>query len=411
MDRVEQMVGDIPPISRAWLASIVIVSVASSNGIVDIVKLVFIPNKISAEPWRLVTLFCYFGPLLFTLVQNLLSISRSVSTLEGGYVFDQEYLPRHLTRDLDDELKIRLKAVVELKKMNDFAYFATQVAASIVVASAAIYTIFKYSGTSLLFLGPILERSLFYIWCKTSPEGVLLILGIPVRAKYALWITQLLYGILSRDFVDVNKAFRIGFLHGLRSLATCEFIAELAVVFIVGHFWWFVRYFLAGELYHELKSELRKVWTMAYERAFQLKNVPGFALRRAVLSILTPPWYYLICRQLKVEQTIREATRDAQVRNAEHAEQIESSREVDNAFAGVFAATESDRGENIRSRETDFTGVNGEERGSNGSEDQEGIAANSENLESSGTSEPIETDIIGNITSDSVATGSEARGN
>lgn len=332
MDRVEQMVGVIPPISRAWLASIAVASVVTSNGIVERVKLVFIPNKISAEPWRLVSLFCYFGPLLFSLVQYLLQISRSVSALEGAYVFDAEMLPKYLTRDLDLELGLRLKTAVELNRTIDFAYFATQIAASIVVASAAIYTVFNFSGTSLIFLGPILERSLLYLWCKISPEDMLLVLGLPVRAKYVVWLTLLLHGILSEDFVVVTGAFRLNFLHGLWTLLTCEFVAEMVVVFTVAHFWWFVRYFLAGDLYHELKTESRRAWVEAYKKNSRSRSqdMPGFALRRSVLTLVSPPWYWVICRQLQAQQAIRQAAATEAIQNAQTSEGVPDDANPEN---------------------------------------------------------------------------------
>lgn len=334
MDRVEQMIVDIPPFARAWLASIVVLSVATSNGIVEPIKLIFIPNKIMKEPWRLVTLFCYFGPLSFALVQNLLLISRSTSSLEGAYMYDAGMIPEHLTRSLDLELSVRLKMKVEKYKMIDFAYFIFQIAASIIMAASATYTLLGFAGTSLVFPAPILERSLLYIWCKTSPEGELIILGFPVKAKYALWVTQLLYGLLSEDFIRITVAFRSGLRRGMWTLLTCDSTVELMVVFLVAHFWWYVRYFLLGDLYNENKTVARRARAQAYKKITLVEvgdswsNSLRLMLPCTVLALVTPPWYWVICGQLRAQQVAREA-RANEVGNVGGEDELEGGVELE----------------------------------------------------------------------------------
>lgn len=299
------MFGNIPPFARAWLASIAVVSVATSNGIIDPLKVVFIPSKVADEPWRLVLLFCYFGPVSLALVQNLLLISRSASSLEGAYIYNTGMMPKTLTERLEEPQRDQLRQLVEDNRTIDFAYLAIQMAASIVVASSAMYVLLGFSGTSLIFLGPILERSLLYIWCKNAPEAEQVVLGFPIRAKYALWLTQVLYGLLSEDFIPVTKAFRYGFMYGLRQLLTCEFIVELVVVFLVAHFWWYTRFFLLDDLYNETKTNTRKSATEAYAKVWPagVSSLLKVGLPRLLQKLVTPPWYFVVCTRLYAQQT------------------------------------------------------------------------------------------------------------
>lgn len=293
------MVGNIPPILRTWLAAIVVASVATSNSIVEPIRVVFVPSKVMEEPWRLITLFCYFGPMSFSLIQNVLLIAHSTSALESAYIYDSAMIPDLWHQGFGPEQERNLKIAVEKYKMADFAYFAAQVAASIVVASTAIYTLLGFSGTNLIFLGPIFERCLLYIWCRTTPEGQLVVLGFPVKSKHAVYVTQALYGLLSEDFRLVAADFRLSFSEGLHTLVTCEFVVGLVVVFCVGHFWWFLRFFVAGEMYNEGKTEMRRKAAAAYANVSTETNWIG----HAASVLITPPWYWLLCMKLRRQQT------------------------------------------------------------------------------------------------------------
>lgn len=305
MERFEDMVRQIPPISRTWIASVVVVSGLTTNNIVPQVKVVFIPNRISEEPWRIFTLFCYFGPLSLALILVLFQIRDSTSALEGGYSNDESILLGQLTAGLDSELIADLKSTFEENRMVDFAYFLFQIATTILVAVTVVYTHFSFTGTSLVFLGPILHNTLLYIWCKTYPQGNLMLLQLPIRAKYAFWTIQLIYMVISDDFLDVIDAYKRGFIQGLHQLLTSQIMVGQVVVVLVAHFWWFMRYFIVENMYNDTKTKTRKDWKEAYEAVAPGTSTRSF-VHRAAQVVVTPPWYWFISRKIRGQQRIRE---------------------------------------------------------------------------------------------------------
>lgn len=309
MERFEQMVRQIPPISRTWIALVLVVSGITTNDIVPHVKVVFIPSRIREEPWRIFTLFCYFGPLSLPLVLVLFQIRDSTSALEGGYINEESMLPARLTAGFDAELVEHLKTKFQENRMVDFAYFLFQIAVTILVAVTIVYRHFNFTGASLVFLGPILHNSLMYIWCKTYPESNLMLLQLPIRAKYAYWSVQLIYIVVSEDFLSVIGAYKHGFVTGLYVLLTSLIIVSQVVVVAVAHFWWFLRYFIVETMYNDTKTDTRRDWKRAYD-----SFAPGVSTRSVVRAIaqvvVTPPWYWMISKKFRGEQRVREIARE-----------------------------------------------------------------------------------------------------
>lgn len=322
MDTFEQMVRQIPPISRTWIALVLVVSGLTTNNYVPHVKVLFIPDRIREEPWRIFTLFCYFGPLSLLLVLVLIQIKDSTSALEGGYISEESMIPARLTVGFDAELVEHLKTKFQDNRMVDFAYFLFQIAATILVTVTIVYRHFNFTGASLVFLGPILHNSLMYIWCKTYPESNLMLLQIPIRAKYAYWSVQLIYMVISDDFLAVIAAYKQGFLKGLYVLLTSLIIVSQVVVVLVAHFWWFLRYFIVETMYNDTKSDTRRDWKKAYD-----SFAPGVSTRSVVRAIaqvvVTPPWYWTISWELLGQQRVREIARE------EASEEADANNEAD----------------------------------------------------------------------------------
>lgn len=295
----------MPPISRGWIGIIVGVAALVTNKMVAPSKLMFLPNKVAAEPWRIFTLFCYFGELLFNLVVYLFLISKSFGALEGSYVLDIGMFPRKLVAGLNEQLRAELVAIIEKNKGIDFAYFVMQIAVSVIAAVTFIFYGFGISGPELVYLGPILERLLLYIWCKIYPEQDFFMFAFHVRAKYAPWVVATLVWIFSQDYLDAIAAFSKSFVQGIFSVLRLGLFLLAFVWFSVGHTWWFVRYFLLGDVYNEELTETRKSWQAAYDKydgvdpqRKGLRDLYQFFL----LTLVIPPWYWVVAQNLHSQQ-------------------------------------------------------------------------------------------------------------
>lgn len=304
MDRVIQMVRQIPPISRSWLALAIVVSILNSNNILPTLKFMFLPGRIGVEPWRILVLFCYFGPLSLLLIIHLINIRDAMSALESGFINDESVLPEWMTTDLDELLRDQLNAQFERHRVRDFAYFLGQMATTITLEVYIIYRLFGYTGPSLVFLGPILHDSIVYTWGKTYPEAEMFLLLVPLRAKYTYWMLEFIHFLISPDFFDVVRAYKVGFLMGLYKLFTYPSTVKVMVVVLVAHFWWFMRSFITESMYNDTKTASRRNWKNAYNEI-----APGMSTRnvycRIVQVVLTPPWYWLISRSIRSQQRIR----------------------------------------------------------------------------------------------------------
>lgn len=303
MDRIP-VFGNIPPISRAWLAAMFVLAAVTTNNIVPLAKLVFIPKKIAAEPWRLVLLFCYFGGLSLILLQHALLISRTTSQLENAFTLDLSCVPLRYVARLPPALRARLRAAMAENRTADYAYFLALVAASIV--GLVYVTIWLDSfNVALVYLGPVLEAVLMYVYCRNSPEADMVILGFLCKAKYCPFIMLALKFLLSDDYTEFVASVRHdGVVRSLSWLLHSSFAVETVFVYLAGHTWWFVRFFCMENLYNEHRTDTRAAWADAYA-AVAVDDAPWWLNVARVVTL--PVWYHWTIWQLLREG---EAPRD-----------------------------------------------------------------------------------------------------
>lgn len=288
-----------PPISRAWVIAMTVLAALTTNDIVPLEKLVLIPKKLSTEPWRLVSLFFYFGPLSLWLLQHALLIVRTTGPLEMAYHLGLSSVPSRTVAKLTAQLRQHLAAAMAANKMADFAYFMVLVAASILALVMASIYVNMFSG-NLVFPGPILDKVLLYIWCRNCPEEQLVLVGVALRAKYFPFIMNLLQFFMQKEYHTFVAIVRS---QGLRDavlwLVRSPYAVETLIVFVVAHSWWFVRFFCIEDVYNEAKSELRELWRAAYA---QYSAASGPAWLEAARWLTLPPWYHVTISRLLREQ-------------------------------------------------------------------------------------------------------------
>ncbi|KAG8859033.1 hypothetical protein FRB91_008900 [Serendipita sp. 411] len=175
MPAIAEMLARIPPVSRYWMLSILVVAAAVQIHVVNPYQLYFsfkIAFVTSFQPWRLVTTFLYHGPLGYELLLYFLWFFRYGRWLEQTFFANKpaEYLMLLL------------------------------VSAALIIVIAPPF--------ALPFLQPSLAFSLIYIWSRKNPhEQVALFWLIHLPAPYLpvamIVISGILAGSMRSLYADV----------------------------------------------------------------------------------------------------------------------------------------------------------------------------------------------------------------
>lgn len=289
-------------VCQVWLGSILGLSVLTRQGFVSPAKLIFLPLKIALEPWRLVTLFIYFGELLVSLIQAVAAITRTVRTLESTYVLKMDALPRRLTAQLDDTLREALQREMDLWKAANFAHFVLRIYMSVIFTVLLSARLFDTASASMV-LGPSLTRIMLYILYRIAPDENLFFLGLFIKARYAPFVSTVLEFLLSDDFRIVRAFMKVSRSQALYRFATSTFVMQTVWIFSIGHMWWFVQFFYIDELYNEHGDPRQSQLNAAYNRLNP--NDAVFSLPELFRYVLTPPWYYYLVKNIKAAQLAR----------------------------------------------------------------------------------------------------------
>lgn len=309
MDRLNPLAVSLHPVTKTWVYTIVALSVGTSMGMVSQSKLIFFPSRMLVEPWRLITSFCYFGPLQFALIQFIIIIARTSNSLEEQYIYQMEYLPHKCIIGFDKELKLELNEQFERRKTFDFAYFFAKIAFSI-IATIAIFSRWYDITRDFFLLGPPLEKIVLYIVCRNTPAEYLDMMGISIRAKYMPFLMQFVEFLFSeqlKDFLkNVNKDVKGSVILFMKSTV----IRQTLLVFTIGHFWWFIHFFYLKHVYGEFSTTNQEEWFKAHN-SFRTGFPKWLDLPNICRYILTPPWYYFITRRILKDQEHRERLSEA----------------------------------------------------------------------------------------------------
>lgn len=310
MDRIIQLAGGIPPVTRCWLIAIMALSAATLAGLVHANQLLFVPEKaLTSQWWRLITSFCYFGDLLVETVLHIYFISQSFGMIEQLFATTEAHLPRHYQLLLDSTRRRRLDESLNATKTVDFVHYLTMVCVLIV---AAVTVVFYTKNVVLVHLGPIFDSVMMYVWCRSNPLAEVRVFGVVMRAAYVPWVMLLGSWVMSPEFRYDLMFLTSGTLKGLQQVLKRPFVWNTLVRFGIGHFWWYTRLFLLEKVYYDLSSSRRET-TLRVARKYQ--KLPPQAIvrswyRELLLTLVLPPWYWTILRNLEADQAREERTVD-----------------------------------------------------------------------------------------------------
>lgn len=292
----------IPPVTRAWIGSIVVISSACSLNLLNPMKLHYLPGM-----WpRLFTTFSTWGNLSFVLLIQLLYLRSTCGGLERPYQIEIGMFPRSVARLLDDRKRALLKQKLEAYKSLDFAWFLGQIALSAVVAFHLQQNITGNYTVTYWAMGHVLDNILLYISGKLSPnEGFTLFILI-IKKRYAFWAYGLASYLFTDEFLLIPQIYaQFGLKLTIEHIITGPFLWCTIFKMLVGHFWWFVRFYLLGDIYNEIKTESREAWLAAfdpYETRDPLKEKLQYFVSDVLRFIVLPPWYAFIVPKLVNEE-------------------------------------------------------------------------------------------------------------
>uniref|UniRef100_A0A0L0P0X5 Derlin n=1 Tax=Candidozyma auris TaxID=498019 RepID=A0A0L0P0X5_CANAR len=293
-----------PPVTRMWLGSILMVSSCISLSLVNPVKLYYVPGS---TLWlRIFSTFSTWNPIGFTLLVQMMFLNNVCGNIERSYILELGMFPRKVVRQLDGAKRVRMKQKFERYRSLDFAWFLMQLAISCIVAAHLQQKVTGMFHVPPWLMGHVLDNVLLYIAGKLTPEEGLTMVIIAVKKRYAFWVFSVVNYVFSQEVADVPVMWTMS-----GTMATIKYILQGQVLWctiskvIVGHFWWFLRYFILEDVYNESKTESREQWLVAFEQfetrdpvKEKFQNMVGDFIRFLVI----PPWYAIEIRKLLNEE-------------------------------------------------------------------------------------------------------------
>ncbi|TNN05642.1 Derlin-2 isoform 3 [Schistosoma japonicum] len=195
MDIIAQEISNTPPVTSAYIATCLILTVAVQLNLISPFQLYFNPSLIANnfQLWRLVTSFCFFGSFNFSFVFNILFAYRYCRMLEETW---------YSTKTADFIMMFLFCGTLTLI----IAFFV-----------------------NMLFLSHVLTMMLVYVWSRRNPLVRLNIFGIiEVNAPYLPWVFFAFSFLLGNNMmVDLIEDVYPNQVNGFRILRTPEFMKYL----------------------------------------------------------------------------------------------------------------------------------------------------------------------------------------
>lgn len=295
MDVLNLLDVSVSPVSLVWVGSILAASVSIYSNVLSPSKFTFVAARMKQEPWRLPLSFVYLGPPLISLIQNCYFVAKTVGLLEEVYTFSFGVIPQAWTCHLDEQLRIKAKEMIVRNRSRDFAYFIVQLGLTIALAIWLLSYFGK--GQKIYFLGPPLQRVMLYIRCRLYPEQQINIMGLGVKSKYAFAASQFLDFLISEEYYLVITLLSKSPYLALQRFFSSQILYEAVLEFLVGHFWWYLRYFYLDEMYNDSLDD----WNMAYYKVQGGK----LSFQEILRFCITPFWYKSLMVKLRAEQLMR----------------------------------------------------------------------------------------------------------
>lgn len=299
MDNVQQLIAEIPKISRYWCISVLVVSVAVHFKVVPPQKLFFNPDlAFGSQPWRLVSSFFYLGDLLVPTLFNAYTNLKWTQMLEQGFSLSQGVFP-DIINTFDQTKHDHLANAMRMLQPLDYLYYLVLMGISVIFFATLIN---EWVGIKLPLLGLILNDILLYISCRTYPNLQVNIMGIFDFGGYHLpYISFLLdwlgVGLLS----DIPRLMR-GDISVLYNVLMSSLGMKHLCTISLGHFWWFTMEFLVSKIYLDSNAERQKYTTRTPKRIEQARRIAQVDyVKNIVRLVLLPPWYWPILHNINTD--------------------------------------------------------------------------------------------------------------
>ncbi|ODV81438.1 uncharacterized protein CANTADRAFT_46098 [Suhomyces tanzawaensis NRRL Y-17324] len=295
MDLLLQWVRAVPPVTRGWVAGILMISILIKLRLVSKTNLAFIPERaFGNEPWRLVTTFFLFDEFSFEMIYYLWSLERSSRMLESAFMSKLHLFPQEFKR-LSGRRKELVQEFIDRNRSLDYLYYALQICASIAIVNSTLY--YKIGYVSLM-LGVNLNDILLYISCREDPDAeVNLMWVIRMRAAYLPWCITFFNLLFFGNILNEVVLIFAGNFSLLIPVLKSKPLVTIYVTYSLAHFWWFLRSFLLGKVYHDSNDRRREL----REKTLEKYNVNSTNYtREAVAWFLLPPWYWFYFRQFLI---------------------------------------------------------------------------------------------------------------
>ncbi|CAK7893814.1 hypothetical protein CAAN1_02S09010 [[Candida] anglica] len=353
MEHIQHWVTDIHPVTRYWVAAILVCSVVTDCELISNSHFRFIPEKaFGGQFWLFLTSFCYFGPISVSLLVNIWLVVNQSGKLEEEFSTPRTLLPREeelvteveqvreveqeeqeqeeqeqeeqeqeageteeaeetgeteeiqppqsqtderiRQRQIREQHRIQLQQAQDTHLFNnktyDYIYYVFLITLSIIGS----VTLGRNRGLfTMPYLGPILSEVLLYIWCRNNAEVEINFLGIlRMKSAYLPWCHVLWDWLTSPNFqLDLYSIFQKNIYIGV--IFTSAYFWKSILTLGLGHFWWFVRDFLAIQFYSDANEE-RRLLRLSGKRQIQRAGFirRRFNISRFISRILLPPWYW-----------------------------------------------------------------------------------------------------------------------
>ncbi|CUM65904.1 uncharacterized protein PRCAT00003554001 [Priceomyces carsonii] len=293
MDRILEIVNEIPPVTKYWVIGIFLTSVLTTSKLVLKNNLIFVPDKaLGVQCWRLVTSFCYFEDLSLRFLLYLWLMMNSSRFIEESFKTSLHLFPFSIDQLNPAQLEI-LNQVIDKNRSIDYFHYLILICSSIVITASFGYYLFDLK---IMFLGPLLDDILFYIWCRKNSLMEINILGIfTITAANLPWCYAFLNLLMSDFFQRVLDAISNG-KFTMSVITKEQFFWRVIIYCTLGHFWWYTRDFLLPYVYWQKDKERR----LLRAETFQIYRVKRANVVRTVLAVmLLPPWYWIILQKIR----------------------------------------------------------------------------------------------------------------
>ena len=299
MDRVGQLVTRVPPVTRYWLLLIIASATLTSLGWCSYKKILFTPQRTFwSQPWRLITAFCHFEGLSFSLLVRVYYMMGSALDLESKFTTPLSMFPPRRMARLSESKHATLRAMVEAYKIPDYLYYMASIAALIIV----VVTIGYYKlGINVSELSTVLDSVIWYIWCRQNPQSPVVIFGLfSIPGAYVPWCLTVMHAITQIDFAHQVYASLLLEASAVRLAVYMPFLWNEFVNYTVGHFWWFSRDFLLANVYFDKNEERRKIaWSETRQTQREYAGRGPLTTSDLLRLFMLPPWYWSILNRVE----------------------------------------------------------------------------------------------------------------